>query len=116
MPAPARRLAASGLLESVVPASAKTGKAWLKSKSEPKGSSWRIIAEFKGNSALGKSIDGLSDERRIEHYRGLALDALAKAHEAPSDEQRLGFIELAQSWTKVAEEAARWTRPLSGHK
>jgi len=56
---------------------------------------------------MGRSIDGLTAEERLNHYRLLAEDALEKARSAITDELRIGFLTMANSWHVLAAEMER---------
>ena len=56
---------------------------------------------------MGRSIDGLSPEERLNHYRLLAESALEKARTATTEELRIGFLTMANSWHVLAAEMER---------
>src|ERR1051326_7511318 len=64
-------------------------------------------AEQRAGCDMGRSIDGLSPEERLNHYRLLAESALEKARTATTEELRIGFLTMANSWHVLAAEMER---------
>lgn len=62
------------------------------------------------STAMGRSLEGLTAEERLIHYRLLAEDALEKARTASSEELRAGFLTVAHSWHALAAEMERQVR------
>ena len=51
-------------------------------------------------------------EERIAHYRALAEDALELSQNSATEEQRMFFITMANSWHTLAAEIDRQVRVL----
>jgi len=56
---------------------------------------------------VGKPIDQLSNDERIAHYRELGLEALNHAQKAPADELKAAWLNIAASWSVLADEVER---------
>ena len=60
--------------------------------------------------AMGRSIDGLTPEERLSHYRLLAEDALESARTAVSADVRVDFLTMANNWRVLATQMERLIR------
>jgi hypothetical protein len=56
---------------------------------------------------MGRSVESLPPEKRAEHYRELANEAIRKAQKTPAPERRTEFLALAGGWHSMAIEAER---------
>ena len=52
---------------------------------------------------MGQSLESLSPEQRIDHYRDMAMQATRSAGEAHFTEIRAQFLRLAGSWLALAD-------------
>jgi len=59
---------------------------------------------------VGASFDALSNHERIERYRDLAAEALARAQDSATDEHRAAYLNIAASWAVLADEVERQAR------
>ena len=56
---------------------------------------------------MGNSIDPLSPEQRIDHYREMAMEVTRLSGETRSAGMKAQFLQLAQSWLALADEVER---------
>lgn len=59
---------------------------------------------------VGMSIAGLSNDERIAHYRGLALQAMDHAQRSAAVEHRCAWLSIAATWAALADEVERQAR------
>jgi hypothetical protein len=60
-----------------------------------------------------QSIEPLSAEKRVAHYREKAMEAIRLSGESHCAEARMQFLQLAESWLAMAEEIERQTAKRS---
>jgi len=53
---------------------------------------------------MARSMEGLSSEQRIAHYRNMSAEALRQSQTAENQETKAGFIDNASSWLALANE------------
>ena len=56
---------------------------------------------------MGQSIEPLSPEQRIDHYREMAMEVTRLSAETHSTGMKAQFLQLAQSWLALADEVER---------
>jgi hypothetical protein len=56
---------------------------------------------------MGQSIEPLSPEQRIAHYREMAMEVTKLSGETRSAGMKTQFLQLAQSWLALADEVER---------
>jgi len=56
---------------------------------------------------MGHTIELLAPEQRIIHYRAMALEVQALAHESKFDEVRARLLTLVESWKAIANTMER---------
>jgi hypothetical protein len=56
---------------------------------------------------MGQSIEPLSPEQRIAHYREMAMEVTRLSGETRSVGMKAQFLQLAQSWLALADEVER---------
>jgi hypothetical protein len=58
---------------------------------------------------MGQSIEPVSPEQRIAHYREMAMEVIRLSGETHSAGMKAQFLQLAQSWLTLADEVERNT-------
>lgn len=56
---------------------------------------------------MGQSIEPLSPEQRIAHYRKMAMEVTRLSGQTRSVGMKAKFLQLAQSWLALADEVER---------
>jgi hypothetical protein len=63
--------------------------------------------QYASDARVERAMDELSDEERIAHCRGLAIEALKHAFGAENSEIRGAYAEIAVRWSAIADELQR---------
>ena len=59
---------------------------------------------------MGRSLEGLTPQEKLIHYRLFAQDALEKAQRATVEDMRAGYLSMATAWHNLAAEMERTVR------
>jgi hypothetical protein len=72
------------------------------------------VVECKG-APMGQSVDSLPPEKKAEHYRELANQAVRQSQATVDPDRRASLVAMAASWHNLAVEAERLgSAPLPG--
>jgi hypothetical protein len=63
---------------------------------------------------LGQSIESLSAEQRLDHYRQMAAHSLQMAQSSSDDEIKAHYIDSAARWSALATEVQRQLERAEG--